>query len=98
MIDSQVAAHRLEQQRARIETIDAEAAYLLKTAQDESMKEQVRIAVRDVQAARKWHDEERRGRDGGLAMIDALPSLADARLNLVTNELARFGPGAQFFG
>lgn len=76
-----------------------EAARLITTATHESLKEQVRLANRDLDEAVLWlqkPDIDRR--PSILAIVDTILSLSSWRLRMVAKSIETYGPDAELVG
>ena len=69
------------------------------TVTHETMKEQVRLAIRDLDEASSWLEEEDiEARHTIVAIADLIINLAKSRLTLVGDALNRSGPNASLIG
>jgi hypothetical protein len=80
-----------------IETERANAARLISLVSHESMKTQVRLAIRDLEEAVLWLHQKDLGA-AGLIVIDVILMLARARLTMVDAALTAHGPDAMLIG
>jgi hypothetical protein len=95
MNDSTHSDHR----RALIELKKADADRLMATATHEVMKEQLRLAVRDLNEGERWLQSENIN-DSPFIMgiVDLTIQLASWRLMMVERALQSHGPGAATIG
>jgi len=77
----------------------ADAARLLSAANDESLKEMVRLSIRDLDEATLWLRQPNvDARPVILAIVDLATNLATGRLDAVDNALRTYGPNAIVIG
>jgi hypothetical protein len=82
-----------------IETQQAEAVRLMTLAEHDTIKEQVRLAIRDLDEALHWLNEKNVDtRPSILRIADLAFGLATWRLTMVKNALDKYGPGAMLIG
>jgi hypothetical protein len=88
-----------QQRLAIIATQRIEASRLLTIAQHESIKAGARLALRDLDEALLWLDEQDvHNRPHILDIVDTVVSLATQRMAMVAEALADDGPGATEIG
>ena len=82
-----------------IRALEASATRLLSTVTQPSMREQVRLATRDLTEARLLMAEpEIDWSRCRLTIVQTTIELARARLSAVSEALAKYGPDAALFG
>ena len=84
-----------EQRFAAIEAKQGQADMLLAEARQEPLKEQVVLALRDLDEGLRWlRKEDKNARPFVLEIVDAIVRLATFRLNMVKKALQTDGPNA----
>jgi hypothetical protein len=86
----------LEASRANIEKLQAAADRLIETITQPTLKDQARMAQRDLKEAHLWLDRlEVESRPSILHIVTVSVELASERLRMVENALKTFGPSAK---
>jgi hypothetical protein len=84
-----------EQRLAAIAAKQGQAALLLSEVRQEPLKQQVLLALRDLDEGRQWLRKENADAPPfSLELLDATVRLATARLNMVKKALQAHGPEA----
>lgn len=88
-----------QQRRSQIELLSTTAGLLLDEATQQSIKEQVRLAMRDLDEAALWLEQpDVDKRPEIIDIIDLNLGTATRRLQIVDDALAKHGPDATFNG